>query len=182
MTAGNTLLNPHSILNGLEIEPGMHVAEFGPSRTGHVILPLANAVTAEGRVYAVDLVPAVLSMVGARANLHGHSNVCIVRGDFERCGGVDIPESSLDYAFSVNNLWCLQRPKEMIKEFQRLLKPTGRVVLVDWEQTSDHLMAPSREHRLNPALAEALFRRHKCFMVDSIDVGNNHWALVFAFA
>ncbi|MFH1631902.1 MAG: methyltransferase domain-containing protein [bacterium] len=177
---GNSLLDPASILDAINIEPGMHVAEFGPSRTGHLVLPLAQAVAGEGCVYAVDLVPAVLSMVGSRAGLHGYSNVMPVRGDFERCGGVGIDEGTLDYAFVVNNMWCLRQPGEMVKELRRLLKPTGRVIMVDWSKSSRHPLAP--EQRIDPPLAEALFRRHKCFMVDEFSPGDHHWGLIFAFA
>lgn len=62
------------IVEQLKIQPGMQVLDAGCG-PGRVTLPLARAVGAHGQVLAVDLQPAMLEQVAAKAHAQGLHNV-----------------------------------------------------------------------------------------------------------
>ncbi len=62
------------IVRQLQIQPGMKVLDAGCG-PGRVTLPLARAVGAQGQVLAVDLQPAMLEQVAAKARTQGLENV-----------------------------------------------------------------------------------------------------------
>ncbi|WP_199137124.1 class I SAM-dependent methyltransferase [Delftia sp. ASV31] len=62
------------IVRQLQIQPGMKVLDAGCG-PGRVTLPLARAVGAQGQVLAVDLQPAMLEQVAAKARAQGLENV-----------------------------------------------------------------------------------------------------------
>lgn len=62
------------IVGQLQIQPGMKVLDAGCG-PGRVTLPLARAVGAQGQVLAVDLQPAMLEQVAAKARAQGLENV-----------------------------------------------------------------------------------------------------------
>src|SRR5688572_17971658 len=104
MRFGNALIDSHQVMRDAHVRRGMHVADFGCGRTGHIILPAAEAVEEDGRVYAVDLSRDHLQMINNLASMRGMSHVYPVWGDYERMGRVQISPSSLDVIFFVNNL------------------------------------------------------------------------------
>jgi ubiquinone/menaquinone biosynthesis C-methylase UbiE len=62
------------IVGQLQVRPGMQVLDAGCG-PGRVTLPLARAVGAQGHVLAVDLQPAMLEQVAAKAHAQGLENV-----------------------------------------------------------------------------------------------------------
>lgn len=62
------------IVGQLQIQPGMKVLDAGCG-PGRVTLPLARAVGPHGQVLAVDLQPAMLEQVAAKARAQGLENV-----------------------------------------------------------------------------------------------------------
>lgn len=74
---------------------------------------------------------------------------------------VDLPDGSLDLIVSRNVTWLLPNPLEVYREWHRLLKPTGKVLVFDanWHL---HLSDPElqAEHDRYVALAMAKGYRH----------------------
>lgn len=176
---GSNLLNIEKLLHELGPLDGLHVAEFGPDRNGHLIFPIARAVGGTGHVYVVDLVPAVLEMIESKRAHEAYVNVSCLRGDFERLGGVSVPADKLDAIFLINNLWCLKSLPGLLAEAARLLKKDGQLVLVDWKKEVEHPVAPPMECRMAPAQAEAVFRREGFVKDRDLIVNQVHWGIVF---
>ncbi len=173
------MLNAHDILTAAGLRQGMHLAEFGTSRTGHFPLAASKIVGDDGQVYGIDLLPEVLSMLGGRSRLEGCSNVAPVWGDYEREGGVDIPEGSLDVALLTHTLPGVQNPDAFGRELSRLLKPGGRVVVVDWDPSTNHPMCPDGDRCLPPQKAEALLRRLGLTHEEWFEPADTHWGGVW---
>jgi ubiquinone/menaquinone biosynthesis C-methylase UbiE len=91
--------------------------------TGHTALALApNAATVVG----VDLTPAMLAEGTRMAGERGLTNVQFVRGDVER---LEFPAASFDLVTSRYSAHHYPRPLAALREFARVLRPGGRLLL-----------------------------------------------------
>tara|TARA_Y100001970_G_C14051874_1_gene759389 strand:+ start:418 stop:969 length:552 start_codon:yes stop_codon:yes gene_type:complete len=141
---GNALLDTSVLLEKGHVVPGMHVADFGCGKTGHIVFPISTQVGEDGIVYAVDILQDALRSVDKRAKSQGMSNVYTIWSDLERVGKTCIVENSLDLIYIVNVLSIAHNRHAYLEEAQRLLKNKGRIVVVDW--VSDALpIAPKQE-------------------------------------
>jgi ArsR family transcriptional regulator len=98
------------------------VADLGCG-TGQVSEMLAPFVA---QVVAVDESQAMLS--AARKRLHDHDNVSVREGDL---GALPIDDESMDAALIFLVLHYTADPAEVLSEVYRVLKPDGRVLVVD---------------------------------------------------
>jgi SAM-dependent methyltransferase len=98
------------------------IADLGCG-TGQVAEMLAPFVA---QVIAVDESPAMLN--AARKRLKGHENVSVREGDL---GALPIDDESLDSALLFLVLHYTADPAEVLTEVCRVLKPEGRLLVVD---------------------------------------------------
>ncbi len=128
------LLDVHDLLVRSQIVPGLHIADFGAGKTGHLVFPAAQTIGEHGIVYAVDILPDVLAEIKKRAASSSMLQVQPVWADIELSNGVAIPNQSLDVVFIVNVLNRTTKQNVVLAEADRLLKNKGRLVIVDWVQ------------------------------------------------
>jgi ubiquinone/menaquinone biosynthesis C-methylase UbiE len=119
-----------AILAALRIEPGMHVADLGAG-TGLFTFFLAREVGPEGRVHAVDIVPAFLDRLRGLAAEAETNNVRVVQGQ-ERATGLD--EASVDLAVLINVYHHLEYPRSYMRSVMRTLRPGGRLIVIDFHR------------------------------------------------
>src|SRR3989339_191035 len=135
-TSGNQLIDPHLLFDKARIHSGMHIADLGCGRIGHVVFPGAMTVGELGLVYAVDILKDVLENIRKRAAMENLLNVQTVWADLERAGKTSIPAKNLDVAFLINVLFQSNNKLAMLDEAYRLLKDKARIVVVDWARDS----------------------------------------------
>lgn len=126
------MVDPYVVFEKARILPGMHVADFGCGRTGHMVFPVAKIIGEMGVVYAVDILKNVLEQVKKRASSSAILNIQTVWGDLERKNGVAIPKKVLDAAFVVNTLVQTADHIQVLDNILPLLKEKARIVVVDW--------------------------------------------------
>lgn len=176
--SGSALLNARAILAAAAVSPGMHVADFGVGRTGHLIFPAAQMVGEDGQVYGVDILSDALRMLEGRRRQYLVHNLDLVHGDIE-AGDLDIPEQSLDRIFLVHTLPMARRHSEIIAEMRRLLKADGRVVVIDWQPTSNHPVAPATQFRLHPNTVDLAFATAGCEVCGEFAPSTAHWGRIY---
>jgi ubiquinone/menaquinone biosynthesis C-methylase UbiE/DNA-binding transcriptional ArsR family regulator len=123
--------------------------------TGQLTASLAPCV---GRVIAVDQSRAMLA--AARARLPGLANVELRHGDLE---SLPIEDGELDAAVLFLVLHYLAEPVQALAEARRVLKPGGRLLVVDmtpharddYRQTMGHLWQGFTKEQMEGWLAEA---------------------------
>jgi ubiquinone/menaquinone biosynthesis C-methylase UbiE len=120
----------HAILRALELRPGSQVADVGAG-TGLFTLDLARQVGADGRVFAVDIVPTFLAQIQARATRKQLHNVVTVLADAR---SVALPDGSIDLAFLCDVYHHLEYPESYLASLRRALKPLAKLVIIDFER------------------------------------------------
>ena len=143
---------PDVVIDSLDFLPGMVVADIGAG-TGFFALPFARAVAPAGKVWAVDLQPAMLKILEEKLHRKGApDNVGLREGQATDTG---LPDGSCDLAF-LGNIWHeLDEPGTVLAEIRRVLRPGGRVAILDWRTDVPYPPGPPLEHRVATSEAEA---------------------------
>jgi len=136
-------LNPEKILDQLELKREMVAADFG-SGSGGWALPLAKRLE-DGRVYAIDILKEPLSALESKAQLEKILNIETLKSDVET--GVKLPSQSCDLVLMTNLLFEVEDKRGVLEEGKRVLKPGGKILIVDWEK--DAPLGP-KEGRISP--------------------------------
>lgn len=117
------------VVTTLAIKPGMRIADLGAG-TGVFSLPFAKAVGQEGKVYAIDVDAALLAIVKEKA-----AGVSVANIETIVAGATDpkVPEP-VDLLFICDTMHHLPNQAEYVKQFAKLLKPGGRVAVIDFKE------------------------------------------------
>jgi predicted methyltransferase len=137
---------PGRAVEALDLRPGMTVADIGAG-SGYYTVRLARKVGAEGKVYATDIQPGMLSIVQRRAATEKLTNIVAVLG-----AGDDpkLPPGSLDLALMVDVYHELVEPQAFVRRLREALKPDGRLVLIEFRK-EDPRVPIKEEHKMSVA-------------------------------
>ena len=139
----------------LALRPGMQIAEIGAG-TGYFSLPLAQAVGPAGKVWALDLQPEMLEILQAKLRQPGApENIVTRQGEAISTG---LADASCDIAFLANIWHELDDREGVLREMVRILKPDGRVAILDWRPDVERPPGPPLEHRVSAEEVAASLR------------------------
>ena len=170
-------MNPEKIAEGLEITNGMTVADLGCG-AGYFTIPMAKLVKNSGKVYAVDVLTSALETVSSKAKLYGLLNVDPVRANVEVVGGTKISDKSVDVALLANILFQCNDYDSVFGEAKRILKDSGRIVVIDWVPKKVPL-GPKFEHCLSEDDVKKIAIKSGLKFIKKINAGNAHYGLLF---
>jgi ubiquinone/menaquinone biosynthesis C-methylase UbiE len=120
-------LQVDKVIATLDLTPGMRIADLGAG-SGVFTIPLARAVGATGKVYAIDIDAGLLAIVSDKAAAAGLANVVtVVAGETDP----RLPEP-VDVLFICDTLHHLPSPGEYVKPSGSWLRANGRVVVIDF--------------------------------------------------
>jgi SAM-dependent methyltransferase len=112
--------------------------------TGFWTLPLSRLVGSDGKVYAVDVEPIMLEELTTLAREQGLANVHVVASTELT---IPLPDENAD---AVVAGFVLHEPAErgaFVREMVRLLKPGGKLLIIDWQKWETE-KGPPVEHRV----------------------------------
>ena len=139
---------PEKALDALGALDGLTVADVGAG-SGYFTVRLSSRVGSKGRVYANDLQPEMLKMLGARLARERIANVTLVQGAID---DPRLPPSSLDLVLMVDVYHEFSEPQKMLRGVRTALKPNGRLVLLEYRKEDPDV--PIRfEHKMSVAEA-----------------------------
>ncbi len=177
MRAGSALLSPEILLQLGLIQPGAHVIEIGPSRTGHFLFPAARHVGEDGRVTAIDIHKDTLRMLEGLRRQYLVHNLHLLWADAEE--QLPLTEQSVDAAYLINTLGLFRKPQQLFTDIRRVLKPKGKVIVVDWHPERSHPLAPRWDFRINPEKLD-IFLAYQAFRATHKGLASDHhWARVY---
>ena len=169
--------DPEKNVEHFGLMPGMRVADLG-SGSGFYSLAAAKAVGSKGRVYAVDVQKDLLAKVQNEAEREDIKNIEIVWGNIEKPRGSGLHDGFVDAVFVCNVLFQSPDKDGLIKEAKRILKPKGRVLVVDW-MSSFGDMGPAEESVVTDQKAQELFESNGFILDRRMPGGTHHYALIF---
>ena len=132
------------------IREGETAVDFG-SGTGTFALPLAEMVGEKGRVYAVDRSPEMMAHLRAK---DPPANIVFIQSDVEKSG---LADGTADVALMMHILHEVKQPGEFVAEAARILKPGGRLVVLEWRAEADKPPGPPKRERIPRGALEGYF-------------------------
>ncbi|MGP8246394.1 MAG: class I SAM-dependent methyltransferase [Bryobacteraceae bacterium] len=143
-------LPPAEILALLDLRPGETAADIGAG-TGYFAIPIAARI-APGKLYAVDLQPEMLDKLRAKLAAPGvPTNIELLRG---AASATNLPDASVDLVLMANLWHELDSHDRVLREVDRILRPGGRLAILDWRRDVSPPPGPPSGHRV--ALQDAL--------------------------
>ena len=140
---------PHEVIQALAPKPDAAIADIGAG-TGYFTLRFAHQVP-QGRVYAVDVEPAMVQHLAQRARDAGLHNVVAVHA------GTDDPRlpQKVDLIVFVDVYHHVGNRDRYLRRLREVLQPGGRVAVIDFRL--DAPVGPPRNARIAPAQVRAEF-------------------------
>jgi len=127
--------DPIKILNQFDLKENMIVADLGAG-TGFYSIALAHLVP-DGKVYAIEIQKDFLQTLKNKIKDAHLNNIDCLLGDIEVKEGTNLKDSILDAAVVSNVFFQVENQVSFIKEIKRILKKTGKVLVIDWSDTSE---------------------------------------------
>ncbi|MFN7175982.1 MAG: class I SAM-dependent methyltransferase [Thermaurantiacus sp.] len=163
----DVIANRAPIVAALRLRPGQTVADVGAG-TGAYLAALSSAVGEGGRVLAVDISPAFVSHMAARAEAEGLGNVAAILGSAD---DPMLPQGGVDVILSVNTFHHFEAPEAMLKAMHRALTPGGQLAIVDFDREA----AGATEHQramapLDKAAHVRLIEAHGFRLVEDVAI------------
>jgi len=177
-TGGSAILDSVAILEKVKIKERMKVADFGCGSYGHFVFPAAKMVGSKGTVYAIDILKPVLESVVKRAKQENLPQIKAVWSDIEVFNATKIETESLDIGMIINNLYMSKRRAEMMRECLRMVKKGGKLLIIEWEDSSSPFGPPPEARVKAESLKNAAGKLNLKFL-ESFVAGQFHYGLVF---
>lgn len=168
--------DPEKILKNFGIASTMIVADLG---AGSGFYSIASAHQAsEGKVYVVDVQKDFLTSIKIKAEKEALRNLEYIWGDIEKIGGTKIADGIVDVVIISNVLFLADAKKKIIEETKRILKHNGRVLFVEWSESS--FIGPRQDQVVSQSSAKNMFTEFGfTFDRDITGVGDHHYGMIF---
>jgi len=160
--------------------PGQRVADLG-SGSGHYSKVLSTTLGPTGKVVAVDIDREMLRKLKNEAVMEGKDNIQVIDGNIEKKNGTKIRDQYFDGAVLSNILYQLNDINGALEETKRILKPGGRLCVVEWSDLS--LISGKKALGNKTAIKEVVAREtmeKAGFNFEKIfPAGESHYGLIF---
>ena len=175
---GNKLLDAKKILERVGIAEGMRVSDLGCGGAGHFCIPAAHLVGNSGVVYAIDIQKIVLERVKSQCKIEGVNNLKTIQANIENYKSTGIEGGSCDLIMLINILFQSHKHFDILKETIRILKNSGTLLIIDWNQ-SVIPFGPPIESRIKRNEINALLYKLASERIDEFDAGKYHFGMIF---
>ncbi|MFT7328154.1 MAG: ubiquinone/menaquinone biosynthesis C-methylase UbiE [Crocinitomicaceae bacterium] len=176
----NTFSDPRKIVEQLNFLPGQQIADIG-SGSGAYTLAIAEKINnnseSESRIFAVDIQQDLLNRLAQEANERNLTSVHIIWGDIEEGKGTRIRHESLDTVLLVNTLFQLEHRSQACVEAARIIKPGGRIIIIDWSDSFGNI-GPKSDHIVSMDTSKLLVEEAGLVFDTSFDAGEHHYGFI----
>ena len=167
---------PEKILKFFGLQENMVVADLGAG-SGFYTIPIAHLLTG-GKVYAVEIQKDFLDTIRNKIKELKLENVECLWGDVEVKGGTRLKDDTIDRVVASNILFQIEHKEKFLDEIKRILKPQGKVLLIDWHD-SDSPLAPKGNRLVKEERARSLFESRGFIFERIVDAGEHHYGMIF---
>lgn len=164
--------DPVKNLKALGLREGDVVADLGAG-TGFYSIN-AGHMMPKGKVYAIEVQRDFLDTIKNKIKEAHLGNVEIILGNIEKLGGTKLRDGIVDAAIASNVLFQLSDKEKFILEIKRILKKKGRVLLIDWSESS--VMGATKIIPKNKA--REMFEKNGFVWQRDINAGDHHYGMI----
>ncbi|MCX6685954.1 MAG: class I SAM-dependent methyltransferase [Methanoregula sp.] len=161
------------ILSSIGLEQGMVFVDVGCGE-GYFALPASRRVGPGGEVYAVDINAEAVAHLQEQAKNEGLRNLSAEAREAE---ATVVCEGCADIVFFGIDLHDFADPKKVIQNAKKMLKPSGRLVDLDWKDISMDV-GPPAEIRFPVAKAKNLIESAGFRILSVQDAGPYHYLII----
>lgn len=139
-------LAPAELLTELDVHPGMTVGEIGAGMASYT-LPIGRHVGPDGKAFAVEWRPWVIDKLRTRlSNPAAPENIDLV---VARPAETGIASASCDRVLFADIWHEIENRDAALDEARRILRPGGRLVILNWRPDALCPPGPPVEHRVS---------------------------------
>ncbi len=164
--------DPIKNLKALALREDDVVADLGAG-TGYYSL-FASVLVPRGKIYAVEIDKNFLDTIKHKVKEAHIKNIEIIWGNVEKLGGTKLGDSVADAVIASNILFQLENKDTFILEIKRILKPKGKVLLVDWR--ADSILGRKMSFKKEKIIE--MFEKEGFVKDTEIDAGNHHYGII----
>lgn len=168
--------DPQTIVSQFNLKEGMYIADFGAG-SGAYSFACAPRVTPGGKVYAVEVQKELTVKIKNEAVRLHFLDIEVVWGDIEHVGGTKLRDHSVEGVILSNVFFQVEDKTNCIKEIKRILKPEGKVFLIDWSDSFGG-MGPAQDVVISETKAREFFEKAGFVFEKSLSVGAHHYGMV----
>ena len=165
--------DPEAILSGIGLKPGFTFADTGCG-SGFFALPAARIVGESGKVYGLDPNADLIDIIERQADGEGLKNLYLTVGRAEE---TVVCERCVDIVFFGIALHDFQDPARVLENAGKIIKPTGRLVNLDWKKEPMEL-GPPPSIRFDEATAARLIKGAGFTVETTKDSGSYHYLVI----
>jgi ubiquinone/menaquinone biosynthesis C-methylase UbiE len=169
--------NPADILRQCGISVGSVVGDFGTG-SGVYAHEAAKFVGTNGVVYAFDVQKHLIARLIKDIEHLKNKVIHPLWIDLEHEKGTGLNDDVLDLAICANVLFQIEKKESFIKEVARVIRPGGRVLVVDWKESFGHL-GPHPESVVPAREAQQLLNIAGLEFDKTIAAGAHHYGFLF---
>ena len=169
--------NPNQILEEVGITKGSVIADLGAG-SGHYTFSSARMTGMDGKVYALEVQRDLVEKIKSEAEKNHLTNVSPIWCNIEKIGGTKLADGVIDLAIVANVLFQVEDRKDFLKEIFRIVKPHGRVLLVDWSDSYGG-MGPTPNAVIKESDAITLFSQNGFKNERNVNAGGHHYGIIF---
>lgn len=164
------MLPPKTIIDYLNINADDTVVDLGCGN-GYFTIPIAKK--QPYALYAVDIEPKMLELLQERAQLENFQSIEYVRTSLEDTG---LAANSAAKVLLSLVLHEVENLDQVIKEAQRLLKPAGQMLIIEWKAVASKQGPPLHE-RISSYVIEGKLHQEN-FETAYIDLNESQYGLI----
>ncbi|MEK7569640.1 MAG: class I SAM-dependent methyltransferase [Patescibacteria group bacterium] len=165
--------DPAKNVRALGLNPTAVVVDLGAG-TGFYAVAAGHLVP-HGKVYAVEVQKDYLEKIRHKAKEAKLRNIEAIWGNIEKVGGTKLRDAAADAAIVSNVLFQVEDKEKFLEELRRILKPGGKVLLIDW---SSPIHGGRVEHIVPKAKARAMFEEKGFALERELDAGSHHYGMI----
>lgn len=170
------VLPPEEVIRLIPIDQGMKLADIGCA-IGYFTFPLAKALGESGTVFGLDISEEMLLEARKRYEKLIDTKIASVEFLISEENKLPFLPNTLDVAFVANVLHETEDKFEFLSEVARVLRPGGRLIIVEWAKEVME-MGPPVNKRLSLDEVIGYLKSSGFELVLHQEVGKGHYMII----